>query len=190
MNGLDYPMNKAREVAKIIVNECIDKGYFLSCYKLEQLLILMKGVYLERYSKSLFSEEIFSTDKGLWIPNVEYSAFIQLKGDLKNEEKLPVFIAPLEKENEVINYVLDNYGMLYADDIKEAYAMSRLALKYKGENHNEKISDEELEEYFVKYGYSNLEDKKEELKKDNIPYKDSNNEKIALKGLLKLKRHK
>lgn len=187
MNGLDYPMNKAREVAKIIVNECIDKGYFLSCYKLEQLLILMKGIYLERYSKSLFSEEIFSADRGLWIPNVEYSAFIQLEGDLKNEEKLPVFIVPLEKENEVINYVLDNYGMLYADDIKEAYAISRLTLKYKGEHHQEKISDEELEEYFVKYGYSNLEDKKEESKKDTISYKDSDKKKVTLKGLLKTK---
>ena len=170
IKNLNRPSTKVKEVAKIIVNESIDKGYFLSCYKLEQLLILMKGIYLERFGETLYPEDIFTTKRGLYIPSVERSGFFCVEDILENSDKLPVFIAVLQKEEEVIKYVLDNYGMLDSFDIRDCYAMSRLTIKYEDEE-STKISDSELEKFFIKYGYSNLDEKKYEWEKSNAPSK-------------------
>ncbi len=45
---------QASEKGKIVVNECLDRGYDIDTLKLEKLLILMHGIMLSAYGDPFF----------------------------------------------------------------------------------------------------------------------------------------
>lgn len=105
----------ASEKGKIVVNRCLDKGYYINTWKLEKLLIIIHGIMLSKYGKPFFTEKITAEEHGLMIPQVDSDFIINA---IAFKEKVIEYISLLEKEEETLNYVVDTYGKLDAFEIE------------------------------------------------------------------------
>lgn len=112
-NG-DYIMCKAAEVGKIVINKCIDRNLYIDAQKLQKLLVLMQIECIRRSQKPLFKEEIRVWSCGVAIKEVD-EEFRGLGGEFVNRQI--EYINLLEKEEESVNRILDEYGSLDALDL-------------------------------------------------------------------------
>lgn len=141
-------MCKACELGKVVVNRCRQKEYRIDTAKLQKLLVLMQGVFLSRYNETLFPENVIMWPCGVAIKEVDtqFRSF-----SMGFNEDLPSFIAVLEKENEVIDYVIEKYGMLDVFELKKDPRLSALVINYDDSKKNTIIEIETIRKVFVNY---------------------------------------
>lgn len=116
-------MCKAGEVAKIVINKCLDRGIRIGTLKLEKLLVLMQVECIKRSKKPLFTEEIVVWHCGVAIKEVDEGF---LKYACGFNEKQTEYIALLDKEVESVEYVLKSFGHMDAYDLNKLPTIKRL----------------------------------------------------------------
>ena len=103
------------EFGKIVVNECLKRGYEINTQKLEKLLVIMHGKMLAEYDTPLLKSHIIPTEKaGVMIPQIDKD-FIMY--GLGFEEELEGYILMLENQEKVIKQTLATYGELDVFDL-------------------------------------------------------------------------
>lgn len=123
------------EKGKIIVNKCINKGYSINTQKLEKLLVIAHGMMMSKYERNLFNEDVVFTICGPMIMEVDRD-FIQYGIEFNGIFKENILL--LEKEDEIIEEVIDKFGMLDALELNELEVLSSLNSFY-NENSNVNI---------------------------------------------------
>lgn len=114
----------ANLIGRNVVNKCLEKGYDISTLKLEKLLIVMQGVTLAGSGKPMFKEAIVpSKTGGLKIMEVDEEFLANAAGF---DEKVEEWILLLEKQESVVDSVLNKCGALDAWDISEKYGLNKL----------------------------------------------------------------
>lgn len=113
MNG-DYVMCKAAEVGKIVINKCVDAGFFIDAQKLQKLLVLMQVDYIRRSGKPLFKEDIKIWDCGVAIKEVD-EEFRGIGGPFT--VKQVEYINLLEQEEKSVNTILEQFGTMDAIEL-------------------------------------------------------------------------
>lgn len=113
---------QASEYAKLVINSCIDKKISLSNIKLQKLLIIMQGVMYASYDKPLFKQSITGASYGLALKEVN-NDFL---GDFEFKEKYFTYIVPLNREEKVIDEVLNIYGKLDVFELNKIPVMQKL----------------------------------------------------------------
>lgn len=114
----------ANLIGRNVVNKCLEKGYSINTLKLEKLLIVMQGVALAGTGKPMFQEAIVpSKTGGLRIKEI-YEEFIA--GSAGFEDKVDEWIVLLEKQESVVDSVLNKCGKLDALDISDKYGLNKL----------------------------------------------------------------
>lgn len=96
---------EASEIAKIIINKCLDKRYDLDFVKLQQLLTLIQGTMLARYNRTFFPQDIY---------NLETPIIIEVHKDILTQD------INLEKTN--TEYVFSDEEELVVDEILKRFA--------------------------------------------------------------------
>lgn len=141
----NYPMCKASELGKIVINKCIDREYNISTPKIQKLLVVMQGKYLVKYQKPLFDENIMAWSCGVAIREIN-DDFKHFKGNIT--EKLQAYIILLDSEEYVIDEVLDEFGKEDSMTINSDYRLQRLLDKYYQEGKYNIIPKEEIRKVF------------------------------------------
>ena len=136
---------EASEKGVIVVNECLNRGIQINTIKLEQLLILMHGRMLSLYNKSFFSQEVVARTHALMIDNVDKDFRIYA---IEFKEKLPEYICLLEKEEEVMNYIIERYGNLDFFELKELPVLKKLKDLFSKEDQSNIIPNVKIEKMF------------------------------------------
>ncbi len=103
-------LSEVSEKGKVVINRAIDKGYAIGSYKLKQLLIIMQGMMLLKYDAPFFRQNIIALGNTLLtIENLdELDEFLVDSTSFK--EKIQEYIILLDRDNHIINEVLDKYG--------------------------------------------------------------------------------
>ena len=136
---------EASEKGAIVVNKCLNRRFEINTIKLEQLLILMHGRMLSLYNKPFFSQEVVARTHALMIDKVDNDFRIYIMGF---EEKLKEFICLLEKEEEVMNYIIEKYGDLDFFELKELPVLKILKDKFSKEDQNNIIPNVKIQKIF------------------------------------------
>ena len=123
----------ASEKGVVVVNECLKKGIEINTLKLEQLLILIHGIMLSKYNKPFFYENVVARDFSLMIQEVDedFRAY-----GIEFKEPFEEYITLLEKEEEVMKYVIEKYGNLDFFDLNEFCVLKKLRKRFIEENKN------------------------------------------------------
>lgn len=100
-------MCKAGEVAKIVINKCMDAGLFIDAQKLQKLLVLMQVDCIRKSGKPLFKEDVRIWDCGVAIKEVD-DEFRAIGGPFT--AKQTEYINLLEQEEKSVNTILDQFG--------------------------------------------------------------------------------
>ncbi len=100
-------MCEVSEKAVCIVNKCLDKNISINTSKLHQLVILIHGTMLSKYQKSFFTENVYATDIRLVVKELEQDC---LMGKISFEERMPEYICLFQKEEQVIDAILEKYA--------------------------------------------------------------------------------
>ena len=100
-------MCKAGEVAKIVINKCMDAGLFIDAQKLQKLLVLMQVDCIRKSGKPLFKEDVRIWDCGVAIKEVD-DEFRALGGPFTTRQT--EYINLLEQEEKSVNTILDQFG--------------------------------------------------------------------------------
>lgn len=116
-------MKKVYEVGKIVVNKCLDKGYFINTQKLQKLMVLMQLACVKKTGKCLFKEDIVIWTCGVAIKEVD-AAFRQYSTGFTT--KMEPFILLLDKENESVDEIIELYGAYSTPELKTLEEMREL----------------------------------------------------------------
>lgn len=111
------------ERAKIIVNSCLDMGFEINTQKLQKLMVLMQGKMLVDYDKPFFEAEIKATKCGVMIPQVD-NDFMRYAAGF--DKKLIGYIAFLEREQEVMDSILNSYGHMDSFELQELLSLKAI----------------------------------------------------------------
>ncbi len=119
-----YYDHLANLIGRKVINKCLERGYEIDTLKLEKLLIVMQGVTLAGTGKPMFDEAIVpSKTGGLRIKEV-YEEFIA--GAAGFDKEVDEWIVLLERQESVVDSVLDKCGTLGAREISEKYGLNKL----------------------------------------------------------------
>lgn len=113
---------QASEIAKLVINKCVDKQISLTNIKLQKLLIVMQGVMFASYHRPLFKEAMINASYGLGVKEV-HEDFFQ---DIKFKDKYMSYVVPLDIEKEVIDKVLRQYGQKDSFELNKLPEMKKL----------------------------------------------------------------
>jgi len=136
---------EASEKGVVVVNECLNRGLEINAIKLEQLLILMHGRMLSLYNKPFFSQEVVARTHALMIDKVDKDFRIYAMGF---KEKLEEYICLLEKEEEVMNYIIEKYGNLDFFELKELPVLKNLKDLFSKEDQSNILPNIKIEKMF------------------------------------------
>jgi len=112
----------ASEIGKIVANKCLDKNISLDTMKLENLLILMQVEYIRQTKKMLFQENIIVFDQQkLRIREVagDFLAYYVGMFMIPTDTRFREFITLLDKQEEVVDSIINKYGNLDNWDFEE-----------------------------------------------------------------------
>lgn len=131
---MDRPIYcEASEKGIIVVNECLKNGYKINTLKLQQLLILMHGTMLALYEKPFFSQNVVATPNFLAIEKVTKDLLLYSLGFERHMEEL---ICLLEKEEEIMHNIIENYGNLDSFELRELPILKDLKDVFSKEDNN------------------------------------------------------
>lgn len=109
------------EIAKIIINKCLDKRYDLDFVKLHQLLTLIQGTMLARYNKTFFPQDIY---------NLETPIIIEVHKDILaqdiNLEKTNTEYVLSSEEESVVDEIIKRFAPFTCGLIKNAFVFNVL----------------------------------------------------------------
>ncbi len=111
------------ERAKIVVNRCLDLGLEINTQKLQKLMVLMQGKMLSDYDKPFIEEEIKATKCGVMIPKVDNDFMRYAVGCNK---KLEEYICLLEREQEVIDSILNSFGNMDTFELNDLLSLKAI----------------------------------------------------------------
>ena len=111
------------EFGKIVVNECLKRGYEINTKKLENLLVIIHGKLLAEYDKPLLKTAIFATEKGIRVPQIEENFIMYC---VKFEEMFDEYIPLLDCQRKVIKQTIVTYGQLNALELIEKTSLQPL----------------------------------------------------------------
>lgn len=98
-------MNNAIDVAKYVINKCIDMENPISNLKLQKILYYLQGNFLAKFSEPAFDEEVIAWKHGPVIPEVyfEFNSY----GSFDITEKYNNTIDFTDEEKNMINDVIE-----------------------------------------------------------------------------------
>jgi len=139
------------EKSKIVVNRCLDLGYEIGVWKLEQLMIIIQGIMLVKYNKPFFEEKIISVTSGLVIRQIERDFIVYT---LRFNEKLPEYIYLLEDEEEIVDEVIKKYGDKDYYDLKNSNKIKLLSEICYEKTKMNCVPNEMIKQVFEYYSFS------------------------------------
>ena len=89
------------ELAKHIINCCIDNDFDVDTKRLENILIILQGAFLSRIGKKLFSEEVFIRAENVHIVGFEKNSFLF-------NQKTMIFLKLTDDEERIIQNILQD----------------------------------------------------------------------------------
>ena len=134
------------EIAKIIINKCLDKGYNLDFIKLHQLLTLIQGTMLARYDRTFFPQDIY---------NLETPIIIEVHKDILtydiNLERNNLEYTMSVEEESVVEEILERFGIYNCNTLKTTFVLNVLDKIRTGKE--TVIPNEYLKMVFVEFGF-------------------------------------
>ena len=104
----------AIDVARVIINECVDNGIEITHLKLQKLLYYVQGHYLAKYGEPIFDEEIRAWRLGPVVEEVYFEYSIYLADQLDREDYTIELNSKVKLE---IDKVIDFYGKYTAFEL-------------------------------------------------------------------------
>lgn len=113
---------KASEIAKIVINKCLEKGYTMDIIKLQQLLTLIQGDMLAKYNITFFPQDIYflETPTIKEILNDISEKKINLEKNKKSNYVLSI------EENYVIDEIIKRFGIYNSNTLKTSFIFNIL----------------------------------------------------------------
>lgn len=151
----------ASEKGKIVVNRCLEKGFFINTLKLQKLLILIHGSMLETYQLPFFSQRVIAKPQGLIIPEVDREL---IRYTVEFKEKFLEQVSLLEQEEKIVSDIIENFGNYDIARLNEVTVLKVLkGLCYNGYSTNN-VPRELIKEVFTDHKfYCSDNDKKEKI---------------------------
>lgn len=137
---------EASEIAKMIINKCLDKGYNLNFIKLQQLLTLIQGTMLARYGRTFFPQDIYNLETPIII---EVHKDI-LTHDINLERNNPEYTMSIEEEY-VVEDILERFGIYDCNTLKTTFVLNVLDKIRTGKE--TVIPIEYLKMVFIEFGF-------------------------------------
>lgn len=106
----------ANVIGKVIVHDCINNDLPINTSKLMKLLYFMQMLYIEKYGKTMFENEIIATRSGPCIPDVN-KFFIAGRAGFR--EQISIDCILMDFHREVAEIVLRQYGTLTPNELVE-----------------------------------------------------------------------
>lgn len=141
---------EASEKGIVVANECLVRGCNLTTLKLEKLLILIHGAMLAKYGKPLFSQNVIALAHELVIKEVDRELIMYSVGF---KERMVEYICLLEKEQKIMDEVIQKYGMFNTSLINEIKELKLLTELCYEEGTSNIIPNELIYEVFVYYRF-------------------------------------
>ena len=145
-------MSGPSEKAVVVANKCLEKGYQMSAIKLEQLLILIQGAMLSLYQRPYFTGNVIAHEHALVIKEVDRDFLLN-----KFKEKMQVYVATLQIEEEVIDYIVEKYGNLDFFELKNRKDLTFLRELFAKEGEQNIVPYEAIEKVFTYYNFYELD---------------------------------
>lgn len=144
-------MKTSREVARLVLQLCQERGVGVSQLKLQKLMYYIQGYHLSATGRALFEEDIYAWRHGP-VERCIYNTYREYGGGV-----IPVFnqvdIASFtEVSLDIVNYVLDTLGNIGAWRLVDKTHSEKPWRNHVDEStlvaDNQIISHEELKDYF------------------------------------------
>lgn len=119
-----YYDSLANLIGRSVVNKCLERGYKINTLKLEKLLIVMQGATLAGTGKPMFQEAIIPSETGGLRIREIYEEFIA--GSAGFDKEVDEWIVLLDRQESVVDSVLNKCGKLDAFDITTKYGLDKL----------------------------------------------------------------
>lgn len=149
------------EKGKIIINNCLEKGYSIEPLKLQQLLILMHGVSLARYNKPFFESAVLVTKNGLILEEIEETFGDYSLGFVERfQECTPLSVT----EQAIIDSIISEFGIYDFASLRKMYMLNVLEKDCFQDSKKTIIPNEFIKEVFLDYGFG---EKQEEIKTED-----------------------
>jgi len=145
-------MSGASEKAVVVANKCLEKGYQMSAIKLEQLLILIQGAMLSLHQRPYFEGNILALEHALIIKEVDRDFLLN-----EFKEKMQVYVATLQIEEEIIDYIVEKYGNLDFFELKNTKTLNFLRETFSKEGEQSIVPNEAIEKVFTYYNFYELD---------------------------------
>lgn len=136
------------EKAKIVANECIERGYIVSETKLSLLLILMQGSMLSKHKKPFFKQKVVATRN---MPIIKEVIFDFLNDRFDEKKETHIYLP--EEEWEVMDEIINEYGDLNTIQLSELNRLMTINGVCYRENAVNVISNDLIEKIFDYYEY-------------------------------------
>ena len=166
------------EKGKIVINKCLDKGYAINTEKLEKLLILMQGTMLAKYNKPLFRQDVVAVDVGLVVKELSRQLLVYEEKIGKGfTENFGIYIALLQIEEQVMDEIIDKYGMLDFFELNSEEKIKRMVELCYTEGHKNIVPHELMRELFFYYKFNEFDVVRQKFENYQKTFKRSINNK-------------
>lgn len=140
-------MCKAAEVGKIVINKCIDMGLDINSQKLQKLLVLMQIECIKTSGQPLFKQDVLVWTCGVVIKEVN-EEFSWLGGNFVSKQE--EYIILLDREEESVNEILNQYGNLDAIELNSLPINQKvisMGIKHENETYAHVTAERMAEEF-------------------------------------------
>ena len=144
---------KVSEIAKIVINECLEKGYNFDIIKLQQLLTIMQGAMLAKYNTTLFTQDIFNYGT----PIIKEILQDILTKEINLGKNNSDYILSTE-EKSVIDEIIKRFGIYDFNTLKTSFVLNVLDKIRSGKEVI--IPTEYLRLVFLEFGFGITEENK------------------------------
>jgi len=153
----------ASKKSVIVANECLKKGLRINALKLEYLLILIHGKMLSQYNKPFLNQNVVVKNHNLMIEkdDKEFVAY-----DVRFDEILREHITLLEKEEEVMKQIIEEYGEFDVFELKEHPVLKTLNESFYNTGKTNIIPNIEIKKVFDCFY-----DEKQKFNDISVPFK-------------------
>lgn len=141
-------MCKVCEVAKVVINKCLDCNYFINTQKLQKLLVLMQIESCCQNETPLFNEDVLIWTCGVAIKEVD-DAFGEYSVSFEKKDRQIVYISLLDKYEVVIDQILNVYGDKSVAEINKSDKIQYLINKYTELNRKHIFSSDILNDFKI-----------------------------------------
>ncbi|MDU4855768.1 MAG: DUF4065 domain-containing protein [Clostridioides difficile] len=140
-------MHTALDIARYIINRCIDLGRPVSNLQLQKILYYVQGEYMKKKNgEPLFIDDIEAWQYGPVVPDVYYSYNIYSASDIVIRQKQPEL---LESDMKLVDNIIEKKSKISAWDLVTATHSEQPWITVYRENRKEIIPKNLIYSYFL-----------------------------------------